>query len=85
MKRIFSWAKISCALTILLLGCSAWAQLAKVSVFAEGFNNPRGLTFGPDGYPTSPKAARWRSLNHRSMQASSRCRPVYRRLYRTNL
>jgi hypothetical protein len=50
MKRIFSWAKISCALTILLLGCSAWAQLAKVSVFAEGFNNPRGLTFGPDGY-----------------------------------
>ena len=49
MKRIFSWAKISCALTVLLLGCSAWAQSANVSVFAEGFNNPRGLTFGPDG------------------------------------
>src|SRR6266550_3779614 len=50
MKRIFSWAKIICALTVLLLGCSAWAQSANVSVFAEGFNNPRGLTFGPDGY-----------------------------------
>jgi hypothetical protein len=27
-----------------------WAQSANVSVFASGFNNPRGLKFGPDGY-----------------------------------
>jgi hypothetical protein len=25
-----------------------WGQSANVSVFASGFNNPRGLTFGPD-------------------------------------
>jgi hypothetical protein len=37
------------ALTILLLACSAWSQSAYVSVFASGFNNPRGLKFGPDG------------------------------------
>lgn len=29
--------------------CSAWAQSSNVSVFASGFNNPRGLKFGPDG------------------------------------
>src|SRR3954453_6003071 len=29
---------------------NAYAQTAaNVSVFATGFNNPRGLTFGPDG------------------------------------
>lgn len=28
---------------------SAWSQSANVSVFASGFNNPRGLKFGPDG------------------------------------
>jgi glucose/arabinose dehydrogenase len=26
------------------------AQSANVSVFASGFNNPRGLKWGPDGY-----------------------------------
>lgn len=26
------------------------AQSANISVFASGFNNPRGLKFGPDGY-----------------------------------
>jgi hypothetical protein len=26
-----------------------WAQSGNVSVFASGFNNPRGLKFGPDG------------------------------------
>ena len=40
---------------ILLLGfllcliCSDWAHSANVTVFASGLNNPRGLTFGPDG------------------------------------
>jgi hypothetical protein len=40
---------------ILLLGfllcliCSDWAQSPNVTVFASGLNNPRGLTFGPDG------------------------------------
>jgi hypothetical protein len=37
------------ALVVLLLSCVAWPQAAKVSVFATGFNNPRGLKFGPDG------------------------------------
>lgn len=37
-----------------LLGClvlslSAWAKAPDVTVFATGFNNPRGLKFGPDG------------------------------------
>src|SRR6267143_4967713 len=27
-----------------------FAQSSNVSVFATGFNNPRGLKFGPDGY-----------------------------------
>lgn len=35
---------------ILLVSLSALAQMSSnVSVFATGFNNPRGLTFGPDG------------------------------------
>jgi hypothetical protein len=34
---------------ILLAGVAAQAQSSNVSVFATGFNNPRGLTFGPDG------------------------------------
>jgi hypothetical protein len=34
---------------MLLIACTAGAQSAKVSVFAQGLNNPRGLTFGPDG------------------------------------
>jgi hypothetical protein len=34
---------------ILLIASTAWAQSASVSVFAHGLNNPRGLTFGPDG------------------------------------
>jgi len=42
-------AKIHCALTVLLLACSAWSQSANVSVVFEGLNNPRGLKFGPDG------------------------------------
>ena len=48
MNRYFSTARHT-ALIVLLLSCSAWAQPATVSVFFEGLNNPRGLTFGPDG------------------------------------
>jgi len=49
MNRYCSGLKIHCALTVLLLACSAWSQSANVSMFAEGLNNPRGLKFGPDG------------------------------------
>src|SRR5438445_6746783 len=49
MNRIFTMAKISCALTVLLLACAAWSQSVNVSIFAGGLNNPRGLKFGPDG------------------------------------
>lgn len=44
------------ALTIILLVCSASPfrtdaqSSSNVSVFATGLNNPRGLTFGPDGF-----------------------------------
>ena len=35
---------------LLLAGLAALAQTSSnVSVFAKGFNNPRGLKFGPDG------------------------------------
>lgn len=47
MNRYLSVSKIQIA--VLLLACSAWPQSANVSVFATGFNNPRGLKFGPDG------------------------------------
>src|SRR4051812_46088281 len=37
-------------LTLCFLACQlAWAQ-ANFTVVASGFNNPRGLKFGPDGY-----------------------------------
>lgn len=48
MTRIFRESIVKYALTILMLACSGWSQSANVSVFASGFNNPRGLTFGPD-------------------------------------
>jgi hypothetical protein len=48
MNRIFRESIVKSALTILLLTCSAWSQSASISVFASGFNNPRGLKFGPD-------------------------------------
>jgi hypothetical protein len=47
MNRYLSVSKIQIA--VLLLACSAWPQSANVSIFATGFNNPRGLKFGPDG------------------------------------
>jgi hypothetical protein len=49
MNHYFSRARTHCALMVLLLACSAWAQSPNVSIFAEGLNNPRGLKFGPDG------------------------------------
>src|SRR5258707_5011822 len=47
MNRYFSVSKI--ALFVLLFAYSAWPQTSNWSVFATGFNNPRGLKFGPDG------------------------------------
>jgi hypothetical protein len=38
------------AIVLVCLGQGLWAQSANVTVFASGFNNPRGLKFGPDGY-----------------------------------
>jgi hypothetical protein len=49
MNHYLSVSKIQIAVVVLLFACSAWAQSANVSVFASGLNNPRGLTFGPDG------------------------------------
>ena len=49
MSLFSSRTKLVCFAAVLLLACSAWAQSSNVSVFAEGFNNPRGLKFGPDG------------------------------------
>ena len=44
---------------IVLSVFNAYAQTsANVSVFATGFNNPRGLKFGRDGNPTLPKEVR---------------------------
>ena len=51
MNRISSLA--SCAVSLFLLALAlapaTLAQSSNVSVFATGFNNPRGLKFGPDG------------------------------------
>ena len=49
MNPYYRMAKICCAVMALFLSCSAWPQSPNVSVFAKGLNNPRGLTFGPDG------------------------------------
>src|SRR5215467_6315626 len=49
MNRVSRESIAKCVLTTLLLACSGWSQSANVSVFASGFNNPRGLAFGPDG------------------------------------
>lgn len=49
MNRYFRMSTIQIALVMMLLASSAWGQSANVSVFATGFNNPRGLKFGPDG------------------------------------
>lgn len=38
------------ALALAVLICTAMLQAQNWTVFATGLNNPRGLTFGPDGY-----------------------------------
>lgn len=48
MKKQMKSAFIELALVFLCLGHGVWGQSANVSVFATGFNNPRGLKFGPD-------------------------------------
>jgi hypothetical protein len=40
---------LAVGLLLLGLGVSAWAQSSNVTVFATGFEFPRGLIFGPDG------------------------------------
>src|SRR5271167_4907896 len=37
------------SLIVSALAPAVFAQSSNVSVFASGFNNPRGLKFGPDG------------------------------------
>jgi hypothetical protein len=49
MNPCFRNVKIYSAMTVLLLASSAWAQSAKVTVFATGLDGPRGLKFGSDG------------------------------------
>jgi hypothetical protein len=51
MKKMLVIAKRSflIGLITLALALAVFAQSGTVSVFAAGFNNPRGLTFGPDG------------------------------------
>jgi hypothetical protein len=60
MKRLFAAVSLAAALIALIASGTAPAKHGpppgkkkpkgtNVSVFAAGFNNPRGLTFGPDG------------------------------------
>jgi hypothetical protein len=43
-------ATLTTLLSALALGSAVGQLSSNVSVFATGFNNPRGLKFGPDGY-----------------------------------
>ena len=61
MRRLFTAASLATALVALIVSGTAPAKhgpsgpakpkpkAAHISVFASGFNNPRGLAFGPDG------------------------------------
>jgi hypothetical protein len=50
LHRQFTAKSLLLVVTITLAFAPAlWAQPSNVSVFATGFNNPRGLKFGPDG------------------------------------
>ena len=50
MKSKFKTRGIGLAMVVMCLAQGLWGQSANVTVFASGFNNPRGLKFGPDGY-----------------------------------
>lgn len=52
--KLFPWLKICAGAALLATVClvtvHAQSPSPNVTVFAKGLNNPRGLTFGPDGY-----------------------------------
>ena len=52
MTNNFGMTKLCLLLGVLVFAVvpGLLAQSQNVSVFASGFNNPRGLKFGPDGY-----------------------------------
>jgi hypothetical protein len=67
------------AIVLVCLGQGLWAQSANVTVFASGFNNPRGLKFGPDGYLyVAEGGAGGQQVNGRCVQTSSRRWSIYR-------
>lgn len=47
--RLLRRLRIPSVLLVAALALAATASAASVTVFATGLNNPRGLTFGPDG------------------------------------
>jgi hypothetical protein len=50
MKSKITMRGIVLAMVLMCLAQGLWGQSANITVFASGFNNPRGLKFGPDGY-----------------------------------
>jgi hypothetical protein len=54
VMKVFPWLKICAGVVLLVPVCvvtvHAQSPSSNVTVFATGLNNPRGLTFGPDGY-----------------------------------
>jgi hypothetical protein len=50
MENKFKMRGIWLGMVLLCLAQGLWGQSANVTVFASGFNNPRGLKWGRDGY-----------------------------------
>jgi hypothetical protein len=50
MENKFKMRGIWLAMFLMCLAQGLWGQSAHVTVFASGFNNPRGLKWGGDGY-----------------------------------
>jgi len=50
MENKFKMRGIWLGMVLVCLTQGLWAQSANVTVFASGFNNPRGLKWGRDGY-----------------------------------